>query len=937
MKSFFRLSFVIFSLLFFLSVKPATWGQTRPVIELEVGTVEGALGDTVCIPVRVKHLHRATRARLALRTLDLGGELVSVQYHPQLFEMGEADLFASSIRSDLWEFYFERLPGEELSLPDGSILFEFCVVIGQFHEATSFNYGTLVYITDALIFDSEILVVNERGNPQAATLHLIGGNVNITTREEKMVLDLELNSVFDCGVELLTVGARPEGGTAPYTYIYGTYPGGTPAFRLSTSDSVLQVGEDPLTHGTYQVVVEDAAGQVAISHFYYYGGNDGLNAGVNGLSIPRVDAQVTPPGCNQGVRTGSIRLNQASGFDADLTYAWNTGAQTNFTDNLEPGLYTVTITDKESGCEISRQFDLIPQGNFSMEAQNGSVFCVTDTTEVGFPNQEDYPDIQFQWETGDTTALVVLPSGDYEVTLTDQFCEEVRQVSVSHEREFVGLDESRFRKISEPYTCLDSMARIGVTQLDASRQDAFSWSHDPTLQDSVLELSGLTGEVHLTITAPGECPMRIFFTLTEPRFDFFVSRLQDYTSCIEDNYSLGFRLIGQVADSTQLSFNWSSGDTTRLVTLPAGPSYTGTIIYGEYCEETYQFNTGFRPQLQVDLQRDTFGCQENSATIGVLDSAAYPGRTYQWQTGDTTAFLTVQEPGNYTVRIQEGGCTSFYSMAVPRIINPRPLDTALFRKIEGPALGCDAATGIIGVEARQDTGNYTYSWRRDESLKEPVLEVASPGYYILRIDDGLGCPYETGFLVEEAVVPDSLFPFTPTARLNCSTSLVDLGLVFTESVDSTPYQYLWRHGDSTRLIEANLFEWYYLDVQYGESPYCKRSYTLDTYVEPDFDLDLKQDTQRCEEIPATIGVLNSEVYPGMSYRWPNGDTTALTMVNNGNHRLTLADGFCTQTVSFFVPFRYDDNGLSEEEFEIVQTALTCAEPSATIGLRQLDG
>ncbi|HKK75133.1 MAG TPA: T9SS type A sorting domain-containing protein [Saprospiraceae bacterium] len=927
----------LFFFLFFLSVNQQAFGQSRPLIELEVGTVAGAPGDTVCIPVTVKNFKQVVSASFGIFSQELYGEIVSIDYHPALLEEGDVALFPQASRPGFSEFIFEIFTGEgrSISLADDAILLEYCMVIESYHGASPFNYASPVYITKEVGFYPEVQVLTKENTRQEALLHLISGKVNITNQPEQLVLDITLNSELGCGEELLTVEAQPQGGVPPYTYLFATFPGLTPEFRLTTMDSVLKLGENLSTHGIYQVAVEDATGQFALSHFYYYGGNDGLGGDQQGLPLPEVEAIIQSPNCGGAVSGGSIQLRPASGMDNSFSYEWNTAALTDKIDDVPPGAYSVTITDDQTGCQNILHYDLSEEGSLSINTQEGSVFCATDSTEVGFTNLDSYPNIQFRWETGDSTALAKLPPGVYAVTVTDRFCEEVRQVEVVHAGEPMVLDEDQFDLIMEPYSCENNVARVGVVQLDSTRNYGFSWAHDASIRDSAIEVSGFTGDLVLTITTEGACPIRVPFSVESPQPPNTITAFSEFMGCETGEYRSGL-VVPDNIDADALSYNWSTGDTSRTVILPPNQQHSLTLTYADYCFQEYDFSTFDQPDLPVTLKTDTLSCVQDTAFIGILNAEAFSGRTYAWSTTDTTAMTSVSEAGRYTVSVTDGFCSSDFTIDVAFISGPPTLDTNQFERIE-QGFNCLNAQGQIGVVQLMAERTYTYEWSHDFSLENPIISVSDPGNYFLNIQGDSGCTYEVAFRLEPPTPPDDAFSFIPLDSADCLADELTIGLDYGTVSDTTVYSYLWNTLDTTRTITVPRDEPYRLVVTYGQDERCTKTYNFNTIFESSgFNLDVQYDTVFCVGDRARIGLLGTEAYPNLTFKWSNGDTTPFTEVlPERYYSVTIAEGYCQQVERIYVPFVNREQPLDPDKFQTVYEPFACEQGPARVGVEQL--
>jgi gliding motility-associated-like protein len=137
-----------------------------------------------------------------------------------------------------------------------------------------------------------------------------------------------------------------------------------------------------------------------------------------------ITSQNTCPVINEGSLTATV-----SGGRYPLTYLWNNGQTTSSINNLAPGTYSVTITDRygrilhaidsvqaltDSSCLILVNFTSTKTCPMT---KNGSLIA----TEIGGRNP-----VKYLWSTGDTTGTINnLAPGNYDLTVTDKFGRQV--------------------------------------------------------------------------------------------------------------------------------------------------------------------------------------------------------------------------------------------------------------------------------------------------------------------------------------------------------------------------------------------------------------------------------------------------------------------------------------------------------------------------------
>ncbi len=190
------------------------------------------------------------------------------------------------------------------------------------------------------------------------------------------------------------------GGTAPYRYQLN---------GVTTGPQVLG-----LTPGYYNAVVTDAKGCTA---------NVGIQQAVPLMVTVRTENVVCNGSCD-----GTVEA-QVSGGTGPYTFRWNTGSTDQLVYGLDPGTYTVVVTDA-NGCtatgsgSLTEPSAIVFNVNVETPCSNGSFASVTASGGVGV--------LTIRWSTGTIGPRAYLEEGQHYVYIRDENgCETSRPIIVS--------------------------------------------------------------------------------------------------------------------------------------------------------------------------------------------------------------------------------------------------------------------------------------------------------------------------------------------------------------------------------------------------------------------------------------------------------------------------------------------------------------------------
>ncbi len=679
-----------------------------------------------------------------------------------------------------------------------------------------------------------------------------------TVTQPSAALSINMDSIIgqSCyGVSDGAVYITVSGGTIPYTYNW-TGPGG---FTASTEDIA------GLMPGTYYVTVTDAHNCVAT--------DSAVVPGVDPLQIA-LNGNIQNVSC-YGANDGAIDIT-VTGGTAPYAYSW-TGpngftASTEDISGLEPGTYTVVVTDAHF-CTDTQQYTITQPQPLTISATLTSVTCwegsdgAIDLTVSGGTSPYTY-----QWSNGATMEDISgLMAGVYMVTVTDvNGCWTTGNYTIGTLTHLT----SQYAAI-DPH-CGEDNGSIDLTVLGGSGFYTYLWSNGATTED-LDSLGAGTYTVLITDTVYG-CTAIDTVHLQNVSAPLLSAQLNN-TNCSGLIGSIDLSVSG---GSGLYTYAWNNGATTQDLTgLAAGnyvvtvtDSVTGCIAIGSYTIHLVNDLT-----LTATVTPATCGFANGSIALTVGNgSGSY---TYQWNTGATTSNISNLNPGVYgvTVTDQVSSCvvTGFYTLS--------GFDAPTVTATVTDVVCAGGSDGTIDLTVTGGSGTYYYQWSNGATIQNLVGLTA--GLYIVTVtDSATGCQAVEQVSVGENPPIDIIANRTFISCAGAGDGSIDLII----SGGTAPYTVLWSTGDTTLNI-SNLTPGTYT-VSVTDANGCTNSLPVPV-TEPDtLQISLVNvNPSGCYGMPQ--GMIDISVSGGTmpySYQWSNGATTQdLQNLWSGIYSVTVTD------------------------------------------------
>lgn len=531
----------------------------------------------------------------------------------------------------------------------------------------------------------------------------------------------------------------------------------------------------------------------------------------------------------------SATLETQSAF---ASYRWSTGDTTATIKVLQPGSYSVAVTD-DLGCTGSATLtvDVFPvtpaptiAGLRNFCPDNGT----TLTTNGNYAN--------YNWSNGDTTASTqIFTSGTYTLIVQDvNGCTSQDSVSV------------QAFQVTAPAS--DTIAFCSGTSADLNpggNYINYNWSNGSTQPNIQVNTPGVYG---LTVTDINNCTSSATYTAQE-------NALPQFAIQGEDRFCKGSSIQLSVPPGFQ-SYQWSNNAATENITIQTAGNYIVTVTDVNNCTNIQAITITELPLPAPIISGVDRLCANEQGILSVN-----PGFVnYLWSDGTQQATLNITQGGNYVVTVTDSNNCQGSAMAeVASFPNPTVAITADSLFCEGNSASIKATKGLAA-----------YQWS-DGSTLDSIVTMTS-GVYSLTVTDVNGCKASYSTRITQVSAP--IANAGPDQTLDCDTKSVQLG---TTPNGQGAYRFQWQgpaintsnsNTPQPTINQAGTYQLMIVDTLSGCQSQVASVQVADLSYTPQIALQL-QDTLDCNTASVTITASNSRAGNGISYQWYNNQHEAL--------------------------------------------------------------
>lgn len=601
--------------------------------------------------------------------------------------------------------------------------------------------------------------------------------------------------------------------------------GGT-EFLWSDGSITNEVTVSPTENTTYTVTVSNVYGCSAVK-----------DIAVTVNPLPEIALQG-----NNSICAGMTTTFYATGSQ---NYQWSNGATADHVTVGTEGVYTVTATDL-NGCQSSASVVLTVHPLPVIKINGRNTFCQGGNTTITATGANTY-----EWSSGEVSQSIVASyAGSYTVTGTDQYgCSATKSIVIS-------LSTVNASISGNLYFCHGQSTSLLVTGDAGNTYHWYDGSSSNTINIST------AGQYSVTVTNAGGCQNTLTamvseYNMTAPEI------IGNLTIC--ENQSTTLRASGG------MNYVWDNGSTQATITVNATGSYTVTSTNSYGCTATASATVLVNPLPTVNILGMNTICKNDNVTLTAVSSTA---GTYQWNTGQSTAVITVSPnvSSTYSVLVtDENGCSNTASTQI--MVNPLPQVV-----VSGQTSICEGDTAHLNA-----SGGVSYSWSNGQQGAH--LNVTTPGAYIVTATSINGCLAESQ--VNVTVNPLPVAVVTPQVEI-CRGQQAQLT---TDAPSGCTYT--WSTGSHQSMIFVSEPGEYQVTVT--NSNQCSRVYQSVVVVHELPEVSIVGVTDVCQGQTTTLTAMGAS-----SYYWNTGEVTSEISVSPMGSTTFFVTGYdefgCSATV-----------------------------------------
>ncbi|MES3019004.1 MAG: gliding motility-associated C-terminal domain-containing protein, partial [Bacteroidota bacterium] len=452
-------------------------------------------------------------------------------------------------------------------------------------------------------------------------------SINIEQPVSALAINFVKTNVSCFGSSDGAINLTVSGGTAPYKY---AWTGGR-----TTEDAV------GLSAGSYNVVVIDARNCTATATIF-------ISQPANKLALSGVKKDIL---C-YGARDGSIDLSVIGGT-APYTYAWTGGKTTEDISGLEPGLYSVTVTDANK-CTSTYSLTINqPAAALTITSVKGDIMCYGGSGGgINLNVSGGNAPYKFAWSDGVTSKdRSILAAGVYKVIVTDaNNCTATTSITISQPLVPFTLTHSK-----TDVRCFGTATgSIDLKVSGGNAPYAYTWDNGKLTED-LINLPA--GSYTVNVTDSKGCIAKSTITISQPEaFEVAVAK----SNAVCYGSSTGSVSLNIKGGTAPYSYKWDKGQITKDLAGLAAGTYRVIVTDSANCTATADVVIAQPDALKAALTVKNASCLNNDGSISSSITGGVKPYKISWSGSSLEKSMELNQlkSGIYQMMVTDAvGCT----------------------------------------------------------------------------------------------------------------------------------------------------------------------------------------------------------------------------------------------------------------------------------------
>lgn len=330
-----------------------------------------------------------------------------------------------------------------------------------------------------------------------------------------------------------------------------------------------------------------------------------------------------------------------------LSVTWNSGQSGSQITVRDTGTYIANVS--YGNCFYLDTIRILSDPVPSIDLPDDTLFCNED--DIDFTLDTDLPNLNYEWNSNPKSfdqQLDVTEPGTYIVTVRNLNCMA---------RDTTRVWVATHPELNDTLYCGDFEHFVDVGDIEEA---TYSWSNGATTPATMYNFNG----VHWLTVKQRHCVFTDTFRISNPNIAFDLGG--DRHFCDEVFAELD-------AGPDGLTYTWSTGETSRLISATRPDTYTVFVTDRYGCTRLDSVTLTMTPSPLLLLGNDTTICMNTDIVLGTGEDYA----AYDWNNGETTALISTKDSGLYRLIVTDKyGCQGADSLRIS--IDPEALPNELF-------------------------------------------------------------------------------------------------------------------------------------------------------------------------------------------------------------------------------------------------------------------